>query len=148
MSTFLYITTELYGIYLFIFCNSKYCLDGIIKWRVNEVRDLGLLFDCNVSFSKHIECDVAKSFFMLGLMKRIKIDNFKILTYTLLSIYNSTQNILPSFGEQSGVRSKEVCKICFKKITFEESICTRTNRMYENCCRLLNMQDSLTQTRH
>lgn len=39
--------------------------------RVNVVRDLGVLFDEKIQFSKHIDAVISKSYSMLGFMKRI-----------------------------------------------------------------------------
>ena len=39
--------------------------------RVNIIRDLGILFDQNMSFSSHIDVIVSKAFSMLGFMMRI-----------------------------------------------------------------------------
>lgn len=50
---------------------ASYYIDSIELERVTHMRDLGVWFDEKLSFSRHIECKIAKAFSMLGFMKRI-----------------------------------------------------------------------------
>lgn len=63
----------------------RYMMNGVALNRVNTMRDLGVLFDENCTFNKHIDCVVAKAYSMLGFMKRICSDF--VDPYTLKSIY-------------------------------------------------------------
>lgn len=49
----------------------SYVIDGSVVKRVNEVRDLGVVFTENVSFNRHIEVVIAKAYSMLGFVKRV-----------------------------------------------------------------------------
>lgn len=51
--------------------NYSYQLNHTTLQRVAEIRDLGLLFDKKITFSKHIEAITAKAYSMLGFVMRI-----------------------------------------------------------------------------
>ena len=63
----------------------EYMLDGVSLKRLQVVRDLGVLMDVKLSFSKHVESIIAKSYSMLGLVMRLCKD-FKNVN-TLKTIY-------------------------------------------------------------
>lgn len=49
----------------------NYSINDIFLERVDEIRDLGILFDEKITFTKHIDSSVAKAFSMLGFVMRI-----------------------------------------------------------------------------
>lgn len=63
----------------------EYSIDSVTLCRLTEVRDLGVLFDTQIDFTRHIEYIIAKSYSMLGFLKRICVD-FKCLKL-LKSLY-------------------------------------------------------------
>lgn len=51
-----------------------YNITSVYLERVNEMLDLGILFDEKVTFTKHIDCSIAKAYSMLGFVMRICAD--------------------------------------------------------------------------
>lgn len=64
---------------------SVYMIQGVVLTRLHVMRDLGVLMDKKLTFSKHVEHIIAKSYSMLGFLMRI-CKAFKDVQ-TLKSIY-------------------------------------------------------------
>lgn len=52
----------------------SYCIGDTALDRITEVRDLGVLFDQKITFVRHVDTVVAKSYAMLGFIRRICCD--------------------------------------------------------------------------
>lgn len=61
-----------------------YVINNITLLRVNEIRDLGLIFDYKITFVKHIEILSAKAYSLLGFLMRICNDFDDPLTLKVL----------------------------------------------------------------
>ena len=55
--------------------------------RLNEIRDLGVVFDRTLSFARHVDLIIAKAYSMLGFMMRICADFNDAAV--LFSLYNA-----------------------------------------------------------
>ena len=65
----------------------NYSLDGSVLKSVTDVKDLGVYFSSNLSFSKHISTVVNKAFRMLGFVKRTMKPLRSVTVYKIL--YNA-----------------------------------------------------------
>ena len=65
----------------------QYCIDGLPIDRVIEFRDLGILYDEQINFGRHIDAIASKAYSMLGFLTRVCKD-FKD-PQTLISIYSA-----------------------------------------------------------
>lgn len=131
----------------------SYKLNGIDLSRLNEIRDLGVLFESNVSFNKHIDCVTAKAYSMLGFMKRI-CSKF-VDPYTLLSIYNAHvrshleyasivwyPNYITHVSKLESIQ-KQFVRYALRRLQWRDRFVLPP---YENRCQLLNI-DTLSKRR-
>lgn len=65
--------------------NFNYSILNSNLEKLSEIRDLGVFFDSNLSFIKHIELKIAKAYSLLGFVKRICADFTNIIA--VKSIY-------------------------------------------------------------
>lgn len=68
-------------------CKLVYCIDSRPLERVYQVKDLGVIFDCSLSFKKHIEHITCNAYRTLGFVRRISKE-FKTID-TAIYLYNS-----------------------------------------------------------
>lgn len=67
--------------------SSKYFVNGVALKECKEVRDLGVIVDCRLSFVGHVDAVVRKSFQMLGFIKRTSKHFSNV--HTMLTLYNA-----------------------------------------------------------
>lgn len=126
---------------------SSYKMAGIELRRLSEVLDLGVLFESNVSFNKHIDCVIAKAYSMLGFIKRICCKF--VDPYTLVSIYNAHvrshleyasivwyPNYVTHVGKLESIQ-KRFIRYALRRLQWRDPIVLPP---YENRCRLLNIE--------
>jgi hypothetical protein len=60
-------------------------LSGTVLDRVSSINNLGVIMDENMIFSEHVNVMVAKTFAMLGFIRRLSLE--LVDPYTLKSLY-------------------------------------------------------------
>lgn len=53
---------------------ADYQINGVSLEKVNEVKDLGVIFDTKLKFKSHIEACLSKSYKLLGFVMRLSRD--------------------------------------------------------------------------
>lgn len=69
------------------FCDVTHIMNNAPLEEVTEIKDLGVIFDCKLSFVPHINAIVNKSYRMLGFIGRVtsKFNNISCIKF----LYNS-----------------------------------------------------------
>jgi Reverse transcriptase (RNA-dependent DNA polymerase) len=109
-----------------------YLLKNVALARVEEIKDLGVIFSSNLSFKSHVKYVCAKSFKMLGFLKRNCTD-FSLRTNQLLYLALVRPNMEYASVVWNPYQSNQIMALERVQQRFIKWMCFRKNIEFHRC---------------